>query len=309
MPDKSRWDKNYKSNGEYTLKDPYLQYIAGQRSIERIRAGQYNLHADTNVFRLHSVITNCKKELRNFITIDNKPVVAVDLSNSQPSLLLILLDLAFWDNTGAFNSSHIPYLNAQSIFKDKPHYNQLIMLLKKLQSNENGRVGLEIEQYKSLVMSGHFYDQFRALLNDRLGGQYGSSVDIKSMVFSVLFSDNRFIGAEDAAPKRVFRDIFPQIYDVICCIKRGNPAILPITLQRIESYIMYYRICPTIALKCPDLAIIPIHDSIATVNEYGGFVEQIMREEFGRCLGFTPHFKKEYWTPDNVNNELQAIRA
>jgi hypothetical protein len=89
--EKSNWDKKYKHEGTYKLKDPYLQYVAGHRNIDNLAKGYYNLHADDNVFRLHSAITNCKKELRQFITIQGQKVVAVDLSNSQPTLITDLL--------------------------------------------------------------------------------------------------------------------------------------------------------------------------------------------------------------------------
>lgn len=292
--DRSNWDKKYNHDGTYRLKDPYIQYIAGQRNIENIANGRYNLHADGNVFRLHSAITNCKKELRRFIKLQGQKVVAIDLSNSQPTLLNILLDIGFWENTGNLKSSEIPYLNLQDIFIDKQHRATLIKLLNNVQHNEEMR--REVEQYRNMVASGKFYSEFSALLKSKLGIEYDKEA-IKPMVFTMLFTHNKFIGQAEAAPKRVFRDLFPNLYEITKCIKRKAPELLPIILQRIESYLMYYKIVPAIEANTPDLPIIPIHDSIATTKGNETRIETIMSQKLAACLGFAPHFKREYWQP------------
>ena len=291
---RANWDKKYNHDGTYTLKDPYMQFIAGQRNIENLTTGRYNLHADENVFRLHSTITNCKKELRQFIRLQGQKVVAVDISNSQPTLLTVLLDLGFWENTGALKSSDIPYLNLHNIFIDQQHRTTLIKLLNNVQDNDIARN--EVEQLRNIVASGTFYDSFCALLKSKLGIEYDREA-VKPMVFTMLFTSNRFIGQPEAAPKRVFRDMFPNIYAVISCIKRKAPANLPTILQRIESYLMYYKIVPAIAISMPDTPIVPIHDSIAVAKGNEAEIEAIIREELGACLGFVPHVKREEWLP------------
>lgn len=145
-----------------------------------------------------------------------------------------------------------------------------------------------------MVASGSFYDSFSTLLKEKLGVEYEKDA-IKPMVFTVMFTHNKFIGQPEAAPKRVFKELFPNIYDIISCIKRNAPEHLPTILQRIESYLMYYRIVPAIAAKMPDMPLIPIHDSIATIKGNEDQIEAIMRQELTTCLGFAPHFKKEEW--------------
>lgn len=294
---RSKWDKKYNHDGTYSLKDPYMQYVAGQRNIDNLSTGRYNLHSDDNVFRLHSAITNCKKELRQFITLQGQSVVAVDLSNCQPTLLTILLDIGFWNDTGHLKSSDIPNLNLQHIFNDKQHHTTLIKLLKNVQDNDIARD--ELDQLKDMVSSGRFYDTFCTLLKSKLGIEYDKDA-IKPMVFTVLFTSNRFIGQPEAAAKRVFRDMFPNIYEVISCIKRKDPANLPTILQRIESYLMYQRIVPAIAFKMPNTPIISIHDSIATIKGKEGAIRTIMCKELAMCLGFTPHVKCEEWQSPKV---------
>lgn len=296
--DRALWDREAKTDGSQRLKDPYMQYIAGFRNVEKLREGRYNLHADGNVRRLHSAITNCKKELRNFIQLNGQAVSCVDLSNSQPTLLLCLLDLAFWDGTGSFNHTHIPYINTHSIFKDAQHQSLLIKLLENLRVNE---YVYEVERYRKMVVGGRFYEDFSSLVRDGSGKVF-TKAELKPMMFTVLFTDNRFIAQDAALPKRLFKEMFPHIYDVLCCIKKMDPSFLPILLQRIESYVMYYRICPAVANAHPNLPIIPIHDSIATIQGYESAVESIMARELAACLGVTPHFKTEHWEPQAVHS-------
>ncbi|RPE05797.1 hypothetical protein EGT74_25885 [Chitinophaga lutea] len=274
-----------------------MQYLGTHLNIEKIRRGLFNPHFDQNVFRYHSTLTACKREIRNAINYDGEQLVAIDLSNSQPTLLTLLLDDEFWTNEakgGKLNSSDIPYLFITPIFTNHNNFTNSITLCKNAQNNRI-KEGDEMWNYYRMVSSGNFYSEFRQLLNDKLGLDFTSNEEVKPILFTVLFTDNRFIGQEEAAPKRIFRDIFPKIYEITASIKRAKAENLPILLQRIESYIMYYRIVARIRQEKPYLPIFTLHDSIVTLKEYEEYVETVMKEEFGKCLGFTPHFKRDYW--------------
>ncbi|WP_158618299.1 hypothetical protein [Chitinophaga lutea] len=294
--DRSKWDKTIVSKG-IKWKNPYMQYLGTHLNIEKIRRGLFNPHFDQNVFRYHSTLTACKREIRNAINYDGEQLVAIDLSNSQPTLLTLLLDDEFWTNEakgGKLNSSDIPYLFITPIFTNHNNFTNSITLCKNAQNNRI-KEGDEMWNYYRMVSSGNFYSEFRQLLNDKLGLDFTSNEEVKPILFTVLFTDNRFIGQEEAAPKRIFRDIFPKIYEITASIKRAKAENLPILLQRIESYIMYYRIVARIRQEKPYLPIFTLHDSIVTLKEYEEYVETVMKEEFGKCLGFTPHFKRDYW--------------
>lgn len=298
---KSKWD--VPPNGsEFERKNPYLQYAGNSLSIEKIRKSNFNPHFDMNVFRYHSVLTNCKREIRNFIRYDGHELVAIDLSNSQPTLLTLLLDHEFWESIGEegkLNILDIPYIDIDSIFNKQSHYTNTITLGKKAQNNRIVE-GSEIYDYYRMVGSGKFYSEFRQLLKDRLKLHFETNDEVKPMMFIVLFTDNRFIGQPEAEPKRIFKELFPTVYEITSLIKKNAANNLPILLQRIESYIMYHRIVPRITKESPDLPIFTLHDSIVTLKGHEDYVENVMKEEFGKCLGFPPHFKKEYWKEANL---------
>lgn len=299
---KTRWDIKQKKNGNTFLKNPIVQFYAGFINIDKISRSIFNAHPDENVHRLHSAITNCKKELRNAITIDNKEVAVVDLSNSQPTLLTILLNPDFLTGKGeTFNHFSIPYFNLTDTFKTPSMFSLLINLSKN--AHNNGRGADEFSGYKEIVRSGQFYPTFKARVEKELGIIISDRL-VKESFFTVLFTNNRFIGQREAAPKRVFRDLFPQLYEMTKLIKSKHSPNLPILLQRLESYIMFHRIVARITIERPDLPIIPIHDSIATIKGEEGYIEQVMREELEVCLGFTPHFKKEYWQKSELEQQI-----
>ncbi|WP_126244375.1 hypothetical protein [Chitinophaga rhizosphaerae] len=300
--DRSKWDKTISGRG-IEWKNPYTQYLGTHLNIEKIRRGLFNAHFDQNVFRYHSALTSCKREIRNAVTYDGEELVSIDLSNSQPTLLTLLLDDGFWTNEakgGKLNSSDIPYLFITPIFANHKHLSNTITLCKNAQNNRIME-GDEMWNYYRMVSSGNFYSEFRHLLKDKLGFDFKTNDEVKPMLFTVLFTDNRFIGQEEAAPKRIFRDIFPQIYEITASIKRAKAENLPILLQRIESYIMYHRVVARIAQEKSYLPIFTLHDSVVTLKGYEEYVENVMKEEFGKCLGFTPHFKREYW----IENKLK----
>ncbi len=236
---KSRWDTKPEKNGKTIRKNPIIQHYAGFINIDKIASGIFNAHPDENVFRYHSTITNTKKELRNAITIDNKEVAAVDLSNSQPTLLTILLNPDFLTGTGSnFNHISIPGFNLKDAIPNHSKFNLLITLSKNAQNN--GEHGSEFNEYKEIVGSGQFYPVFKARVERELKTTL-SDRDIKSRFFTVLFTHNSFIAQPEAASKRVFRDWFPQLYKMTSLIKSKHSPNLPILLQRLESYIILYN--------------------------------------------------------------------
>ena len=93
MEDKGRWNKNKNTN---KLKHPLVQYMAALININKIENHRYEVHIDSTVHRLHSVITNIEKDYRNFLTYNEQELVSIDISNSQPYLACVLLKPEFW---------------------------------------------------------------------------------------------------------------------------------------------------------------------------------------------------------------------
>ena len=124
--------------------------------------------------------------------------------------------------------------------------------------------------------------------------------EIKNMIFSVLYSGNQFIGQPEAESKRLFRSLFPTVYEVFKLIKRHDKTFLPILLQSIEAKLILNNIAKRFCMEKRSIPIFTIHDSIVCPVGYEEYVKKLMQEETLKCIGIEPDLKCEYWKPENA---------
>lgn len=258
-------------------------------AIDKIANKEFYYSVDDNVGRFHSNLTNIKKELRNYITYDGQKLVNIDIKNSQPLFSLLLLDLEFYkEKKGQITISNIP-TSKQLLSNSKQSYpTTIIMLVKLIEKIDNQ----DIKNYIDIVNSGKFYEQVSKLINpyDNFDKQ-----KIKQMIFTVFFSNNRFIGQPEAQSKRDFKDAFPSVYKIFNQLKVKNHAALAHILQRIESEIIIQKVTKRIAAEKPDLPIFTIHDSVATTVGNEEYVSKIIKEEVLKLTGLNVQLGFEYW--------------
>lgn len=253
---------------------------------------EYKAQIDSNVHRLHSAITNMQKDYRNFLRYDGEELTAIDISNSQPFLLSILLRFEFWNRTSDayINIGHLPE-NIQEMFTPK-----LLHEIKKYLADTPEE---KFVNYIREASEGHLYEFMQKKINK-------PDIDrsrVKTMTLITFFSDNRYLNqpAEDAALKRQFRRLFPEIYKLIVLGKRGRKNRFACLMQSVESEIILHRCCRRIwdegEHKVP---VFTIHDSIATTSGNVDFVKRIMDEELTLAAGVHPSFKTELWSESNL---------
>ena len=278
-------------------KDPQLQYQSALYNIMALENKEYKAQIDSNVHRLHSAITNIQKDYRNFLRYDGQELTAIDISNSQPFLLTILLRLEFWDrdSDAYINIGHLPE-NIQEMFTPK-----LLHEIKKYLADTPEE---KFVNYIREASEGHLYEFMQKKINK-------PDIDrsrVKTMTLITFFSDNRYLNqpTEDAELKRLFRRLFPEIYKLIALCKKGRKNRFACLMQSVESEIILHRCCRRIwdegEHKVP---VFTIHDSIATTSEHVKFVRGIMDEELTMAAGVHPSFKIELWSESNL--EVQAI--
>ncbi len=279
------WDINRdrSTSIKQVYKNPVTQYNAAIHNIIALELRQYNVQIDSNVHRLHSVITNIQKSFRQFLRYEDMPLVGIDISNCQPYILCLLLNRQFWDDSGNYNITlwHLPQ-NIQQYFGDEK-----IAEIREYLSTLDEQ---NLINYKSKASQGEVYEYMRDTIN---GNGYSlSRDDVKTLMMTVLFSDNRFM----PPLKKLFRDNFPAIYGLIQIIKRGNHNSLPCLLQNIESKIVLHRCCKRIWEEYNhEIPVFTIHDSICTIPQYVEVVKSIMNDEIGNAIGLPPHLKIENW--------------
>ena len=257
--------------------DKKLNYFTSVNHIQDKRF-RYFKRNKTNR-RLDTNLTNFKSDLRQFIKGD---YVSIDLKNSQPFLLGVLIN-----NIINNRDTLCSYLHTSYLFKTFG-IKRIKQVLKIHQKQEKAEM-VNLRLFYDSVLNGTLYDDFIKCYDDEI-----SRDDAKKIMFKVLFSRNEFYkGYKKITPyendKKRFLKVYPFVADVIKELKRKDHKTLPIYLQRLESYLFI----DCIAKELVNNGIIPftIHDSVIVKREYYNKTIEIMNGVFTKQLGVIPSFE------------------
>ena len=209
-------------------------------------------------WRVHNLITRTSSHLRPLLLLDGQPVAEVDIANSQPLLLAILLARTTYG--GAHNIVEGTVPPSLPVFP------------------VGGCSGQDARDFLAACESGALYE----LLAETAGIQ---RLQAKRELFrDVLFGKAHVTGRVT----RAFGELWPSLLDVIrvAKIKLGYKAVAQ-ALQRLESFIMLDRICPRLLQELPGLPFLTVHDSALMVADEAEAVQAIMLDEFANW-GATP---------------------
>jgi hypothetical protein len=252
----------------------------------QIAKGDFYFYVDKTSGRLHTNLTTLKKELRNFLTYDGRQLVSLDIKNSQPFFSLLLLNPLFYDEY----SSVLNY----SKVKVRDSIDYITMYKIKQPTDSKG-----FEKYTLDVQNGILYDIFQTEIENLTGQKFGGGRGAaKQIMFLTLFSRNRSeclmeVNGESLSPKRLFQNLYPEVYKVFKGYKKTDHSLLACILQRLESIL----ILDIITKQCSHLntPIFTIHDSIACYPEHADEVKDIMINEITSRTGNVPCIELESW--------------
>lgn len=259
-------------------------------SIQKFDKQDFYYSVDLNVGRFHTNLTNIKSEIRNFITYDGLKLVNVDVKNSQPLFSTLLFNKDFYTEK---KGQHINIFNIPTSFSllssnSFSYSSTIIMLVKTLQKSDLQ----EFDNYFEMVNSGEFYKKISDLV---FPSRIFNKKSIKKLIFTIFFSNNRFIGQSKAKDKKVFSKKLPAVYNLFKAIKVKNHRALAHILQRIESIVIIEKVVKRISVEKPDLPIFTIHDSVATTIGNEDYVASIIEEEVYKLTGLNARLGMEYW--------------
>lgn len=299
MQDESRisWDING-SNGE--LKDPRIQYRAAIRNISKIMSCNYGAHMDNHIHRLHSVLTSIQKDYRNYITYDGKPLVCIDIKNSQPYLACLLFNPEFWKKDSVLPLT-IFDLPSNITSKATDGHGMIPTVVEFLSTPRN------FGRYIDLVSSGLLYEEIMNLVAQIPNSHSISRKQAKTMMFYMLFSSNRGSNYDPVVRelREMFGDtLFPDVAQLFWIVKqvfdigeKKQHNRLSLILQAIESQIILHNCCKRIwEDRKQSIPVFTIHDSIVTTEENVGFVFEVMMQELTRHIGVSPKLDIEKWS-------------
>lgn len=291
------WDNNSNTGKK---KHPKIQYEASLVNLDKLQQHRYEVHIDSNVHRLHSVITNIQSDLRNFLTYDGKELVDIDIKNCQPYLACAFLNPLFWKKENGLSLSlySLPD-NIQSALLQQEVITEIEDFFSKHQA-------VDFQPYINKVASGKFYEEFAALSTTKLQKPI-TRKEAKTLMFYILFSSNQGQHSDPLIQqmKKIFsQEIYPEVADLFKIIKRSHRSIpaskqhnrLARLLQNIESEIILRRCCKRIWDEGKQqVPIFTIHDCIATIPPHKDLVEKIMQEELTQAIGVSPSLGVETW--------------
>lgn len=301
--------------GNKIFKDPLKQRNIDYIIIMNIKNGNFNPSRDTNINRFHSNLTRLRRELRNYLTYKGEKLINIDLSNSQPFISLFLFNPKNYKGDALLKQK----IDKEKSCKEKkgkvvnnyinsPYSTTITSPYTMVGEISVSHINKRIQRYIDLVVSGKLYSYLQEEFNKRLEEPIDDYRELKQVIFLLYYSKNGFYYQKGALHKRIFDELFPEVYNVFYKIKKEDQNALSNLLQRKESNIFIDKICNRIAIEYPEAPIDTIHDSVTTTYKYQDKVQKIMEEELKFSIGYQPSFKLDYWLPKYASKSIEKLK-
>ena len=299
-----RYDFDSALNWINSIKDENKKiiYTVAVNQFSDVRFRYFKRNKTNN--RLDTNLTNLKKELRQFIKGD---FVSIDLKNSQPFLLSILLeklakilnffylknlDINKYSLEGIVNNKHIPLCLQNDILHLTKYFGlQCFKSLLLIRKNHEFSFFTNLSTFKSWVSNGIFYDEFLKKYDNEI-----SRDEVKKIMFGVLFSQNQTYKDHKliipySKEKEIFASVFPVIFEIIKILKEKEHNKLAIYLQRIESNLFIDNVAKNLVET--GITPITIHDSIIIPEYQQEKALNLIKDVFKKEFGIVPAFHVE----------------
>lgn len=295
------------------------KYNSAVIGVDKMADHNYHYSVDDTAGRFHTNFTSMPSEIRNFTKFDGKQLVSLDFKNSQPLISAVLFKSDFWEADTTYNEKNYLYESCSTDtkasisfkFHSLSHKFLPILDISSISSSTASKYttplmlaekGLTIDKedvnsFVSHVENGDLYEYMEQrikIMNS--SDKKWTRKEIKAIIFKIMFTDNRYTDED----KKLFKSIFPTVYNMFAFIKRTDKRLLPILLQTIESKLFLNKIVRRIANERPDIPIFTIHDSVSTTIGNEEYVKNVMIEETEKAIGIRPSIDITQWSPSNI---------
>lgn len=256
--------------------------------------------------RFHSNITNLSRPIRPYLTIDGTPLVEVDLVNSQPYFLaIILLEIALSkSSTNVSSLSDLVFSTLLSLSPFSPNREEreqrepqglyVFPLSIPLKNGVLDLIPEDLRQFIQVALKGGFYETFE------LSGQCDRD-DLKRKVFQVLYGSRHC--QEHAELGAQFQGQYPTAFKMLDTLKRQmGYEWVGRELQRRESQIVINSLVGDLLRDHPDVPIVTIHDSLMTTEKHLPLVQSLLRQHLTRNY-YQPRLKHK---PSAIQGSLEG---
>ncbi len=252
--------------------------------------------------RVHSNISSLNTDLRQFLRVNSKKLVNVDIANSQPLIFGVIL-MNWFKNGGKLDSFFsLDFSPKKSKFYyDFPSFD-LPSFCPQITSNNPINIDinspfssssfsssshpppyvdnftflpLDVKEYLKLCQEGRLYEYL--MKESQIAPEQRK--EYKKTFFGRVFFCNN---SHEYKEQRDFQALFPNVWKVITKLKENDYTALPKLLQKVESSLIINRVVRTAMVTIPGIWLQTIHDSVLTLPEYEKDIVAIIKSEFAR---------------------------
>lgn len=268
--------------------------------------------------RLHTPLTNLKKDFRYALRYKNECLQSLDISSSQPFFLIALIELI------KLNNKSSKYKRIERIVKYVYSNTLILQNLRKHLLTKDFQDEYEI--LKEFILSGNFYTKLGEIIDIPIDNgqfkivefqEYTKAQQIKTsksgytkniyfpltkkydvmklVVIKLLYSN----GKKPDEIQKSFIKKFPKFWELLNIFKEDDYKKFPCLLQQFESDFIIDYSTKKISEKYPEMPLFTIHDSILTTESNFETLktefESLSIEYFPE--GITPNIKIESYAP------------
>jgi hypothetical protein len=283
--------------------------------------GDFRLTAD-KYGRVHSPVTRLPRELRGCLRVGGRPLVNVDLANSQPWVLGVVVVQALtgtrwargrlarmgFTDRNPYNGTHKRLPGGRRTERYTPTttpttptttptntppppvpnpyygYKQAITPSpdKGLGQQGSATPPADVAEWMRHCAAGTLYESLMTEGERAKGKRFRARLKVR--LYRVLFGRNpaRGRGRFRSVIRERFRARYPTVAKVLAELKRRNYRHSSHVLQNFEATLFIYRVCGRVMRERPDCFVATIHDSILTTPDNVGYVKGVILGELAK---------------------------
>lgn len=243
--------------------------------------------------RVHHHVGNCPSALREYLRFTGygSPLALLDIANSQPLLLSLVVDLIFARGfpATAGEGGHQGQGRTRGAGRGTTtHPATAPHTAVRFSPDRSVRVGAFAER----CLSGEVYDWVAT--HARLAGDERYDVGLAKHEYMVCaYGDCRMT---DNTFGRTVRRLDPEFYAKLVAAKTLYPnGLLAKYMQRIEAEVMIGEVARRLMLEHRDEPFVPIHDAFLCLPEFVPVVQRIIEEAWLARFGVVPIIRPKFF--------------
>jgi hypothetical protein len=326
-------DRAELKRGKYKKKiTPEERYTLNKMKVMNFNSSISTYIVDSSGYRLHSPLVRLPKYLRKYVTYNGYKLTSLDIKNSQPFFLCVLLNKILWVSSKSlcvqklFSEYYKKLTKLTTPQKKKSIYwkvfreDQRMELEREMSRSSINRISdmlskfmetpINIDQkklnikslknFKDLCIAGTLYEEMGNLFKGKffVAGHdlYGTRGDVKLQAMRLFYGNYKGGGVRKMPAVKAFFEAFPEIGNFLLFLKSVSHRDCACLLQRLESHI----VLKDVALELYRNKISPvftIHDSIIILSDRDVVTaaEKIMSDTIFEKTGLRPKIEREDW--------------